>query len=145
MINNELAFFEYYLKGNGYAPSLVLVDRSATAKQGDGSLKVTFTVETAEVNPVADGIKLFYSPSGDAWNAEAKLWSFVTATAVSQDENAETGLNVYTYTATIPASAASQNLALDNVVAKGVTLSNVKSHATALSDHYALSANISLA
>ncbi len=110
MINNELAFFEYYLKGNGYAPSLVLVDHSTTAKQGDGSLKVTFTVETAEENPVADGIKLFYSPSGDAWNAEAKLWSFVTASVVSQDINAETGLNVYTYTATIPASAASQNL-----------------------------------
>ena len=39
---------------------------------------------------------------------------------------------------------ATQNAALDNVIVKGVSLANVKVHATELSDHYALSADVTL-
>ena len=40
--------------------------------------------------------------------------------------------------------AASTNKALDNIIVKGVTLANVHVHETALSDHHALSADITL-
>lgn len=44
----------------------------------------------------------------------------------------------------ITCPTASSNKALDNIIVKGVTVTNVRVHETALSDHHALSADITL-
>ena len=41
--------------------------------------------------------------------------------------------------------AASENKALDHILVKGLSVKNAKAHETALSDHYALTADVSLA
>ena len=41
--------------------------------------------------------------------------------------------------------AASENKALDHILVKGLSVKNAKAHETTLSDHYALTADVTLA
>ncbi len=106
MIHNELAYFDWILKGKEPAPNICTI-RSAK-KEDSAVITVVFTVTTSESAPAPDAVKLFYAPKAGLW--QTKKWQYVTPTKEGT-ETASDGRYTHTYTAVIPKDSAASDVA----------------------------------